>query len=189
MGKAVLISIRPKWVEKIIKGEKTLEVRKTRPNMRTPFKCYIYCTSSGVAIGMWGNHGLVVGECVCDTITVLQHIGFTGDSRPPLLVATKASGLTEQARDFDDGRSCLSAEEIERYLDGGSGFAWHISKLKVYDTPKHLEDFNKYCDNNWYCESCAMYQYHDGVCGNESLRLTRPPQSWCYVEELEDSNG
>lgn len=37
---AVLISIRPKWCEKIISGEKTIEVRKTRPKMDTPFKCY-----------------------------------------------------------------------------------------------------------------------------------------------------
>ena len=44
MSKAVLISIRPKWVEKIVNGEKTIEVRKTRPKMNTPFKCYIYCT-------------------------------------------------------------------------------------------------------------------------------------------------
>lgn len=37
MAKAVLISIRPEWVSKILTGEKTLEVRKTRPNMETPF--------------------------------------------------------------------------------------------------------------------------------------------------------
>ena len=43
---AVLISIRPKWCEKIISGEKTIEVRKTRPKMDTPFKCYIYCTKA-----------------------------------------------------------------------------------------------------------------------------------------------
>ena len=44
MSKAVLISIRPKWCEKIASGEKTIEVRKTRPKLHTPFKCYIYCT-------------------------------------------------------------------------------------------------------------------------------------------------
>ena len=38
MSKAVLISIRPKWVEKIASGEKTIEVRKTRPTLATPFK-------------------------------------------------------------------------------------------------------------------------------------------------------
>ena len=41
---AVLISIRPKWCEKIISGEKTIEVRKARPKLATPFKCHIYCT-------------------------------------------------------------------------------------------------------------------------------------------------
>lgn len=42
--KAVLMSIQPKWVEKIANGEKTIEVRKNRPKIETPFKCYIYCT-------------------------------------------------------------------------------------------------------------------------------------------------
>lgn len=36
--KAVMISIRPKWCEKIANGEKTIEVRKTRPKLETPFK-------------------------------------------------------------------------------------------------------------------------------------------------------
>lgn len=44
MSKAVMISIRPKWCEKIVNGEKTIEVRKTRPKLETPFKCYIYET-------------------------------------------------------------------------------------------------------------------------------------------------
>ena len=47
MSKAVMLSIRPKWVEKIANGEKTIEVRKTRPKLDTPFKCYIYCTLQG----------------------------------------------------------------------------------------------------------------------------------------------
>ena len=47
MSKAVMLSIRPKWCEKIASGEKTIEVRKTRPKLDTPFKVYIYCTQSG----------------------------------------------------------------------------------------------------------------------------------------------
>ena len=42
--KAILISISTKWVENIASGEKTIEVRKTKPKIETPFKCYIYCT-------------------------------------------------------------------------------------------------------------------------------------------------
>lgn len=47
MSKAVMLSIRPKWCEKIASGKKTVEVRKTRPKLDTPFKCYIYCTLQG----------------------------------------------------------------------------------------------------------------------------------------------
>lgn len=46
--KSVLISIQPKWCELIANGKKTVEVRKTRPKLETPFKGYIYCTSSNV---------------------------------------------------------------------------------------------------------------------------------------------
>lgn len=42
--KEVLISIQPKWCELIANGTKTVEVRKTKPKLNTPFKCYIYCT-------------------------------------------------------------------------------------------------------------------------------------------------
>jgi predicted transcriptional regulator len=56
MSKAVLISIRPEWCEKIINGRKNIEVRKTRPKMDTPFKCYIYRSVQGG----------VIGEFVCD---------------------------------------------------------------------------------------------------------------------------
>ena len=42
--KAVLISIKPKWCELIAQGKKTVEVRKTKPKLETPFKVYIYAT-------------------------------------------------------------------------------------------------------------------------------------------------
>ena len=57
MSKAVMLSIRPKWCEKICVGEKTIEVRKTRPKLETPFRRYIYCTQSGVALGAWKKNG------------------------------------------------------------------------------------------------------------------------------------
>ena len=42
--KAVLISIRPEWCVKIASRDKSIEVRKSRPKLETPFKVYIYCT-------------------------------------------------------------------------------------------------------------------------------------------------
>lgn len=41
MNKAVLISIRPEWCDLIVRGKKTIEVRKTRPKLETPFKVYM----------------------------------------------------------------------------------------------------------------------------------------------------
>lgn len=42
--KSILISIKPEYVEKILNGEKTIEIRKTKPNIELPCKVYIYCT-------------------------------------------------------------------------------------------------------------------------------------------------
>lgn len=38
MSKAVLISIKPLYCELIANGEKTIEVRKTRPKLELPFR-------------------------------------------------------------------------------------------------------------------------------------------------------
>lgn len=65
---AVMISIHPKWVDKIVSGEKTIEVKKSRPQLKTPFKCFIYET-----IGR-GGCGKVVGEFVCDKIEKLEEV-------------------------------------------------------------------------------------------------------------------
>ena len=56
MNKAAMLSIRPKWCEKIAGGEKTIEVRKTKPKLEAPFKCYIYCTAERAGMmhsGFW----------------------------------------------------------------------------------------------------------------------------------------
>lgn len=164
MAKAVLISIRPEWVEKILAGEKKMEVRKTRPNMVTPFKCYIYCTNSGVAMGMWGKHGKVIGEFTCNKVT----------------------NLFSNSRFWLDGdyvlQTCLSAAEIRKYANGANGlYGWHISKLEIYDDPKQLNRFKrwnrecKYNDLGFAIPNC-------GTC--QDCIVKKPPQSWCYVEEL-----
>lgn len=101
MGKAVLISIRPKWCELIASGKKTIEIRNTQPKLPTPFKCYIYCTRSTDHPAGWlgcydhdmhkfglisplnidaGKHmnievvsGKVVGEFICTNISVYDY--------------------------------------------------------------------------------------------------------------------
>lgn len=197
--KAVLISIRPKWVEKIVRGEKTLEVRKTRPKLETPFKCYIYCTRAkkrlvtilkdgdenygeiyhgkpvfikveeGSVCDMWGKRQKIVGEFTCDRIYELAPLNYAPDD------------VEKQA--------CLTREEIVRYLKG-VGYGWHISKLEIYDTPKPLSEFcfppELYCEKG-LCGTCP-YDQSPNEYGEYSFDcewkkpVTCPPQSWCYVE-------
>nr|DAZ85211.1 MAG TPA: hypothetical protein [Caudoviricetes sp.] len=179
MSKAVMLSIRPKWCERIASGEKTIEVRKTRPKLDTPFKCYIYCTQSGVALGAWGKHGKVIGEFTCDRIYKIDK-----DSTDFLF---KAGGLSvyKQAAEEKCGLCvAMTDDELHGYLGHCQGYGWHISGLKIYDAPKDLNEFHLACLNSWYCESCAMYCENNGTCGNESLQIRRPPQSWCYVEAM-----
>lgn len=171
MSKAVMLSIRPKWCEKIANGEKTIEVRKTRPKIDTPFKCYIYCTIDGIKkmpkdyIAESVERGKVIGEFTCDRIYELAPLNH--------------------APDDGEKQACLTREEIVNYLKG-TGYGWHIVNLKIYDTPRELSKFRRACPNSWYCESCAMYWENNGTCGNESLQFKRAPQSWGYVEAMED---
>ena len=169
MNKAVLISIRPEWVEKILSGEKTLEVRKNRPNMKTPIKCYIYCTNSGVAMGMCGKHGKVVGEFTCNKVTNL--------------FSNSRFWLNED----DVLQTCLSAAEIRKYAGGANGlYGWHISDLVGYDKPKELAEFHAWKK----CKSCSKSGYESTACIYDEncivpAVITKAPQSWCYVEELQ----
>ena len=180
MSKAVLISIRPKWCEKIVNGEKTIDVRKTRPKLETPFKCYIYCTlpkyphedfiATDYPWPQFYGGGKVIGEFTCERIA---------------LIAYEGGELSSTTNAAFSSATCLTQLEIIAYIgDKGRCYGWHISDLKIYDAPRELGEFRRVCVNDLYCESCAMYWENGGNCGNESLRLKRPPQSWCYVEEM-----
>lgn len=179
MSKAVLISIRPEWVEKILSGEKTLEVRKTRPKLETPFKVYIYCTAGNLSYevnnGMMCNISggkLVVGEFTCNKVTNL--------------FSNSRFWLNED----DVLQTCLSAAEMRKYANGANGlYGWHISDLKIYDTPKELPQFRKCCGTQ-DCDKCQFWENtgeYAGCLTSEERRLNRAPRSWCYVEEL--NNG
>lgn len=137
MSKAVLISIRPMWSQKIMSGQKTVEVRKTRPKMNPPFKCYIY---------KCGN-GKVIGEFLCDEI-----------------IEDRTYGHNEEFY----RAACMSAYDAAAYAMQSPMYGWHISDLRVYDHPRDL----------WEFTSLRQTRF-----GWEPVPITRPPQSWRYVEE------
>lgn len=188
--KSVMISIKPNWCELIANGRKTIEVRKTRPKLETPFKCYIYCTQSELltrsnyngkiyvatskkyrkALERNGNitlSGKVIGEFVCDrvdtydddTIHAFSHEDYT------------------RWNDYDLYRSCIHPEDFERYAADEWLYGWHISDLVIYDEPRELSDFSSGSSRLTFAET------KDGFPWKWS-GLMRPPQSWCYVEEV-----
>ena len=189
-GKAVIISIHPKWCKLIALGKKTVEVRKTKPKLETPFKCYIYCTSSNVhecllqnesgaklihainyktaiPVGGYVGNGKVIGEFICDEIINAIDIG---------------------GNDFY-AKSCMSLEEWLKYTDNHKGemWCWHISDLVIYDEPKEILSFSYPCKED--CDTCKYNKLNPWANPIEPVMMcqrtvTKAPQSWCYVEEL-----
>lgn len=169
--KAILMSIKPKWCELIFSGEKTIEARKIAPKLKTPYKVYAYQTKNrgGAKIindclnSVYGG-GKVVGEFVCDRVD-----DYTYDY---------CDGV-----DIDDDsllETCLEWDEINIYANGKKLHGLHITAPKQYDTPKELSEFwTVRCTNKTGdCEKCEVKP----ACINN---ITRPPQSWMYVEEIE----
>lgn len=177
MSKSVLISIQPKWCELIAEGRKTIEVRKTKPKIPTPFKCYIYETKaiykpSGSPC-LFQGRGKVIGEFVCYRIDTYDDDTIHSFSNEDYC----------SWNDFELNRSCIHPGDFESYANGKWLYGWQISDLKIYDKPKELSEF-KQCHKCPYgdIENCLNHDYScDGT-----YKLTRPPQSWCYVEMLED---
>lgn len=68
--------------------------------------------------------------------------------------------------------------------EGKNGYGWHISDLKIYDKPRELSEFNRYCPDNVHsCATCRA----GGYTGMRCTPITRPPQSWFYVKENESA--
>ena len=175
--KAILMSIKPKWCEKIFGGEKTVEVRKVAPKLETPYKVYVYQTKEkgGAKIindclnSVYGG-GKVVGEFVCDEKHDIQ---FTGASYMINNDISLTNGIARQ--------SCLWFDDMFSYLGVKGGAALHITAPKRYDTPKELSEFRK--PDVWYKTETA----NTSVLVHETGEtITRPPQSWMYVEEIEE---
>lgn len=192
--KSVMISIKPKWCEMIARGQKTIEVRKSRPKLEVPFKCYIYCTKAdqrlvdiirdgdenygeiyygkpvfikaekGSVCDMYGKRQKVIGEFVCDYI---------------LEITPDTYGHHEYFISDDDlNASCLTTNDLWGYANGKTLYGWHISDLVIYDNPRELLDFSSGSSRLTFAET------KDGFPWKWS-GMTRPPQSWCYVEEEE----
>lgn len=169
--KEVLTSIKPEQCELIASGKKSVVVKKTRPKIDVPFKCYIYQSGKNLTKEVHGSDfnksGYVIGEFVCDKIYDFKMKYLGGFS-------------------FD----CFSFDEMNNYVGDKIGYGWHISDLKIYDKPKELSEFYKPCSYRGInCLVCAKSGYNDDMRIDCFNYITRPPKSWCYVEELDARNN
>lgn len=194
MNKAILISIQPKWCEIIASGRKTIEVRKTAPKLQTPFKCYIYCTAErpyGLHLtfprGDGTNylaHKKVIGEFMCDKVD--EYICCIMN---PCLLYEEGVYYDEWGYEAISDETlkqmCLEDNEINDYGQHNTLYGWHIFDLKIYDKPKELREFRK---PDIPCHAIEEQNgnliFYDGWTAGRPI--TRPPQSWCYVEELSE---
>lgn len=185
--KSIMLSIKPKYCELIANGKKTIEVRKTRPKAEPPFKCYIYCTKAkniydllwtekeGVGVINRHANGKVIGEFICDEVSKFTAEFTDGETYEDIRLCYSDEFEEEEriivSNEWENPdnswvckESCLSFDDFINYI--GANFhdipfyGWHISNLVIYDKAKTLEDF----------------------------AMNRPPQSWCYVEELGEKN-
>ncbi len=163
--KSVLISIQPKWCELILKGKKTVEVRKTRPKLETPFKCYAYQTKGKEKlIDIIKDGDICYGEIYHGKPVFIKmredsvYAGLFGRKQKVIGEFVCDTIVTDKTFGHDplfNGAACMSEVEAAAYSCQSPIYGWHISNLVIYDKPKKLGEFG----------------------------LTRPPRSWCYVEE------
>lgn len=185
--KSVLISIRPKWCEFIANGKKTVDVRKTRPKLDTPFKCYIY-VSKPKHYYMISKHMAATDENLFlfnGKVEMSDGFRFWAEGIEAERLNGKVIGEFVCDRIDEIGYSpemhgkyisdindlhkvtCIDFEQMFDYIADGYGYGWHISDLVIYDTPKELSEF-RHCGVNYHFNPTVL----------------KPPQSWCYVGEL-----
>ena len=210
-----MISIQPQWVSKILNKEKLVEIRKTMPKCELPCKVYIYMTkkrnffmANRKGEEIWFGDGLRYGKTEivklpkCD-VQYWHLLGkvvaeFTLNKIETLWQnnKNKTSTATVVDKAIFEKQTCMTWKQYCEYHKCKNGkypnsYAWHIDDLKIYDKPKELSEFRKrnkchYADYDEGCcfECCTFYDLGD--CDGGYSELERPPQSWCYVEGLEN---
>ncbi len=152
MSKDILMSIQPQWVEKILKGDKTIEVRKKFPVNYVGW-VYIYCTKDRRFKYAYLHTyltltGKSITEPVCGNGKVVAR--FWCDKVDEIKVRTNHHSYKDKEFDTysyyaDELLMCdilslgdMRFYELNDYLKGKGGYAIHISKLEIFDEPKEL---------------------------------------------------
>ena len=212
--KSVLISIQPYWIFLIIakkmgwniNREKTVEVRKNYPKAEGWDKiAKIYCSKDKKYFARIPKEyqplmaqflGKVIGEFVCANVDRIAHCG-TCNNDIRLNIVDKNLYCKELNQEYLN-KCKLSYFDIDQYSNGYDVYGWHISNLVIYDKPRELSEFIRICpewEKGEITEKCleCEHLYRSPIenfieCDYEGeLPITRPPQSWCYIESEGDA--
>jgi predicted transcriptional regulator len=187
MTKSLMISIQPKHLVNILKGYKTLELRKTVPKDYKGW-VYIYCTKGKYYLGK--NHD---GNIGLYNIPAFGHYNKGGDLNGKVVARfwfdeyIKLDYEETYSDEFYWRNSIISGKELEKatcllqydIVDYGKGkdlYAWHIKKLEVFDEPKELSDF------------IVGLNYLGDIIPPTYKKLKKAPQSYQYVYTKEKEN-
>ncbi len=109
--KALLLSIKPEYVEKILQGEKKFEYRKRLAKEDVSY-IYVYSTAPSMKV-----------------VASVHIEGHLSDSPTALWEKTKAAAGISRAKFRDYFRGCKTA------------YAYKLDKVEVFESPKNLSDF------------------------------------------------
>ena len=188
--KAILISIRPEWVSKILNGEKTVEIRKSIPKCELPIDVYIYCTKEQGLARLYNgsrNDTFICEKDITNNDFKRMYSGYDGKGKVVAkFTLNKADKVHLRFEKYCAGElsqdgllkyACLTEQELDNYLWSNCciGYAWHIDNLIPFDKPKEIKEFHKL--------SWAEVRYKT-IREEEAKQylLTRAPQSWCFIE-------
>ena len=109
--KALLLSIKPEYVEKILQGEKKFEYRKRLAKEDVSY-IYVYSTAPSMKV-----------------VASVHIEGHLSDSPTALWEKTKAAAGISRAKFRDYFRGCKTA------------YAYKLGKVEGFESPKNLSDF------------------------------------------------
>ena len=199
--KAILMSIRPKWVAKILNKEKTIEIRKRFPKDYVGW-VYIYCTlGQGLVFDSEGKglvnsklfpyakncpehnrliNGKVVARFWCDKVEEIK-LPYTKFGTNEWVNGEFERTLQTETMDEETllNKSCLSEEEMYKYLNfkhspNYCGTAIHITKLEIFDKPKEISEFKSANKYEAFINQVKVYRVYKP--------LNRAPESYCFIE-------
>lgn len=203
MKQAILMNFKPKEVQKILNGEKTLVVSKPMPKCELPIDVYVYCAkgrgsekspslcvvsdydyetftrlSDDYVFNAWNNlydfFGILDGSIVAK-FTLKEVVGFEVDKEIDAMRLDNIIRLFFEENSIEDMPQ-INFERMKKYLNNKKGDSWYIDNLEIFKNKLELNDFWVKCDSETGkdCKHCSFL-----VCeNNESVGH----EEWCNSE-------